>query len=282
MKIGLMMFATEYAIRVDELARAAEERGFESLWLPEHTHIPASRKSPWPGGPELPREYWHTHDLFVAPTYAAAATTRLRIASGICLLIERDTITTAKAVATLDSLSDGRFLFGIGAGWNAEEMEHHGTEFKTRWRKLREQVAALKHIWTEDEPAFAGEFVKFDPIWSWPKPTQKPHPPILLGGHSPQTLQRVVDYCDGWMPIAARAESLAQQLKNLHHLAMKRGRSPESISLSIYGASADADRLAGFRDLGAERCILALPSRSRDEILPRLDEYAAFVDKFKP
>lgn len=281
MKIGLMMFATEYAIRVDELARAAEERGFESLWLPEHTHIPASRKSPWPGGPELPREYWHTHDLFVALSYAAAATTRLRVASGICLLIERDTITTAKAVATLDSLSGGRFLFGIGAGWNAEEMEHHGTEFKTRWRKLREQVAALKHIWTEDEPAFGGEFVKFDPIWSWPKPTQRPHPPILLGGHSPQTLQRVVDYCDGWMPIAARAEGLEQHLKTLRHLAMKRGRSPESISLSIYGAPADADRLAGFRDLGAERCILPLPSRSREEILPRLDEYAALVARFK-
>lgn len=282
MKFGVMMFATDYAIRVDELARAAEERGFESLWLPEHTHIPASRRSPWPGGPELPREYWHTHDLFVALAYAAAATTRLRIATGICLLIERDTITTAKAVASLDSLSNGRVIFGIGGGWNAEEMENHGTEFKTRWRKLREQVAALKHIWAEDEPAFAGEFVEFEPIWSWPKPVQKPHPPILLGGHSHQTLQRVVDYCDGWMPIAARADTLARDLQTLRHLASEAGRAPESLSLSIYGAPADTSRIAKYRDLGTERCIFGLPSEPRDQILPLLDRYAEIMREFAP
>src|SRR5881628_1791766 len=198
MYCGVQMFATDEAIRVDDLARAAEERGFESLWLPEHTHIPVSRRSPWPGGPTLPREYWRTHDLFVALATAAAVTTRLRVASGICLLVERDPIITAKEVASLDHLSGGRVLFGIGGGWNAEEMEDHGTDFKQRWRVLRERVLAMKRIWTEDEAAFEGDFVRFEPLWSWPKPVQKPHPPILLGGHGPRALARVVDYCDGW------------------------------------------------------------------------------------
>ena len=208
MKIGLMMFPADYAIRPDDLAREAEARTFDSLWFPEHTHIPTSRRSPWPGGGELPQEYWHTHDPFVALSMAAAVTTQLKVGTGICLLIERDTITTAKEVATLDFLSNGRFLFGIGGGWNVEEMGHHGTVFKTRWKKLREQIAAMKTIWTEDAAEYHGEFVNFEPIWSWPKPVQKPHPPILLGGHSPQVLQRVVEYCDGWMPIGGRATEL--------------------------------------------------------------------------
>ena len=275
MRFGVTMFATDYAIRVDDLARALEERGFESLWLPEHTHIPASRRSPWPGGPELPKEYWHTHDPFVALAMAAAATTTLRVATGICLLIERDTITTAKAVATLDVLSGGRVLFGIGGGWNAEEMENHGTAYKTRWRRLAEQVAALKLIWSEDEPEFHGEFVDFDPIWSWPKPLQKPHPPILLGGHSPQVLDRVVAYCDGWMPIAARAAGLRDDVAALRRRAEAAGRDPETISLSIFGAPPDAAKLAELREVGAERCIFALPSKGRDDILPLLDRCAA-------
>lgn len=274
MHFGVTMFPTDYAIRVDDLARALEERGFESLWLPEHTHIPASRRSPWPGGPELPKEYWHTHDPFVALAMAAAATTTLRLATGVCLLIERDTITTAKAVATLDVLSGGRVLFGIGGGWNAEEMENHGTAFKTRWRRLREQVAALKLIWTEDEPEFHGEFVQFDPIWSWPKPLQKPHPPIFLGGHSPQVLERVAAYCDGWMPIAARAAALRRDVAALRHHAEAAGRDPESISLSIYGAPADPAKLAELREIGAQRCIFGLPSADRDKVLPLLDRYA--------
>src|SRR5919197_3168400 len=184
MHYGIVMFATDYAIRVDDLARAAEQRGFESLWLPEHTHIPTSRRSPWPGGSVLPKEYWHTHDPFVALGAAAAVTTRLRVGSGICLLVERDPITTAKEVASLDVLSGGRCLFGIGGGWNAEEMEDHGTDFRTRWKKLEEQVRALKEIWTKDEPEFHGNYVHFDKSWVWPKPAQKPHPPILLGGES--------------------------------------------------------------------------------------------------
>ena len=181
MDIGITMFATDYAMRPDDLAAACEERGFESIWFPEHTHIPASRLSPWPGGAELPKEYWHTHDLFVALMAAAGATKKIKIGSGICLVIERDPIVLAKEVATVDQLSNGRLLFGIGGGWNAEEMENHGTPFKKRWKVLRERIEAMKEIWANDEAEYHGEFTNFDKIWSYPKPAQKPHPPILLG-----------------------------------------------------------------------------------------------------
>jgi len=277
MHVGVFLFPTDYTIRPDELARAAEERGYESLWFPEHTHIPTSRRSPWPGGPTLPKEYWHTHDLFVALATAAAATTRLRIGSGICLLIERDPITTAKEVATLDFLSRGRFLFGIGGGWNAEEMEDHGTEFRTRWKLLRERVGAMKRIWTEDEASFEGDFVRFPPLWSWPKPVQKPHPPILLGGHGPRALRRVVDYCDGWLPIGMRTGDLAAGLEELRRIAREKGRDPASISVSVYGARMDADALAQLRELGVERAIFALPSADADAVLRLLDRGAALV-----
>ena len=277
MEFGLTMFATDFAMRPDELAREVEARGFDSLWLPEHTHIPTSRRSPWPGGPELPREYWHTHDLFVALAMAAAATKTLKVASGICLLVERDPITTAKAVATLDHLSGGRFLFGIGGGWNAEEMEHHGTTFKTRWKLLRERVLAMKKIWTEDAAAFDGEFVKFEPIWSWPKPVQKPHPPILLGGHGRKVLERVVDYCDGWMPIVARTGDLAADLRTLRDLAQQAGRDPHGVVVTVFGAPAEAPTVQRYGELGVQRVIFGLPSAGRDTVLPLLDRYAAFV-----
>ena len=277
MHVGIQMFATDYAIRVDQLARAAEERGFESLWLPEHTHIPVSRRSPWPGGPDLPREYWHTHDLFVALSVAAAVTTRLKVGSGICLLIERDPITTAKEVASLDALSGGRFLFGIGGGWNAEEMEDHGTDFRTRWRVLRERVLAMKKIWTEDEPAFEGEFVRFPPLWSWPKPAQKPHPPILLGGHGRRALERVVEYCDGWLPIGVRAGDLAAGITELRRVAAEKGRDPASISVSVYGVPMDTATLAGLRATGVERVIFGLPPRGAGEVLPLLDRGAGVM-----
>jgi probable F420-dependent oxidoreductase len=275
MDYGVAMFATDYAIRPDELARAVEERGFESLWFPEHTHIPASRKSPWPGGPDLPKDYWHTYDLFVALAMAAGATKHLKVGSGICLVIERDPITLAKEVATLDFLSNGRFLFGIGGGWNAEEMANHGTDFTRRWRLLRERIEAMKVIWRDDNAEYHGELVNFDPIWSWPKPAQKPHPPIYLGGHGPKALQRVVRYCDGWLPIPIRAGALADEIKELRRLATAAGRDPASIAISTYGAPADPDILRSFAAADVQRTVFNLPSAERDTVLPLLDRYAA-------
>jgi probable F420-dependent oxidoreductase len=281
MDFGIVMFATDYAIRPDELARAVEQRGFESLWFPEHTHIPTSRKSPWPGGPELPKEYWHTHDLFVALAMAAQATTTLRVGSGICLLVERDPITCAKEVATLDLLSNGRFLFGIGGGWNAEEMANHGTDFRRRWTILRERVEAMKVIWREDAAAYHGEYVHFDPLWSWPKPVQQPHPPIYLGGHGSKALRRVVRYCDGWMPIPVRAGALLDEIRELRELAAAAGRDPASIAVSLYGVPAAVDTLSTYAAAGVRRSIFSLPSAGRETILPLLDRYASVAQTLR-
>jgi probable F420-dependent oxidoreductase len=275
MEFGVTMFATDYAIRPDELARAVEARGLDSLWFPEHTHIPASRRSPWPGGPELPKEYWHTHDLFVALTAAAAATTRLKVGSGICLVVEHDPITLAKQVATLDVLSNGRFLFGIGGGWNAEEMANHGTDFRRRWQLLRERIEAMRVIWREDSAEYHGELVNFDPLWSWPKPAQRPHPPIYLGGHGPKALARVVRYCDGWMPIVVRAGELAQEIAELRTRAQAAGRDPDAIAVIAYGVPADADRLRSYAALGVKACVFSLPPAGADKVFPLLDRYAA-------
>lgn len=277
MDIGVCMFATDYAIRIDELARETEARGFESLWVPEHTHIPTSRRTPWPGGGELPREYSHTYDPFIALMYAAAVTRTLKLGTGICLVIERDTITLAKEVASLDNLSGGRFLFGIGGGWNAEEMAHHGTEFTTRFKKMGEQVRAMKAIWTKEVAEFHGDFVNFEPIWCWPKPAQQPHPPVLLGGESHYTLRRVVDYCEGWFPRSRRPELVAQGMHALREYAAKAGRDMQTISVSVFGVAADQQLVAMYRDLGVTRVILRLPSEGRDVILPLLDQYAAFL-----
>ncbi len=280
MKVGVMMFATDYAIRPDELARALEERGFESLFLPEHTHIPKSRRSPWPGGPDLPKEYWHTYDPFVALGMAAAVTARLKVATGICLVIERDPITLAKEVASLDVLSRGRFIFGIGGGWNAEEMENHGTDFKKRWRVLSERILAMKEIWTKEEAEFHGEFVNFDPIWADPKPVQKPHPPILLGVNTPNARQRVVEYCDGWLPLASRAGDLAAGIADLRQRAANAGRDPRSITVSVYGAKPDEAILREYEKLGIERAVLPLPSADRETVLPLLDQYTKLIRSF--
>ena len=274
MLFGVQMFSTHYAIGPDALAREAEARGFESLWLPEHTHIPVSRRSAWPGGSVLPKEYSHTYDLFVALATAAAVTTRIKVASGICLLVERDPITTAKEVASLDHLSGGRVLFGIGAGWNAEEMEHHGTVFRTRWKLLKERVQAMKAIWTQDEAAFDGEFVHFEPIWSWPKPVQRPHPPVILGAHGPKALARVVDYCDGWIPIGVRSGDLSTEIGALHRLARENGRDPQTISVNVYGVPADREVLVRLRDAGATRAVFSLPPAGPEKVLPLLDRYA--------
>ncbi len=279
MLFGIAMFATDYAIAPQDLARAVEERGFESLWLPEHTHIPASRRSPWPGGADLPKEYWHTYDLFVALTAAAMATTRLRVATGICLVVERDPIVTAKEVASLDRLSNGRLIFGIGGGWNADEMENHGTNFRTRWRLLRERVLAMKEIWTKEEAEFHGAFVNFDRIWSHPKPAQKPHPPIIMGGDGPTTFDRVIEFCDGWMPIGGRAPlaNLPERIAALRRRAEQAGRDPKSISVSIWGAKPDRAAVDALAQAGVERAVFTVPAADRDTVLRRLDSYAPLM-----
>ncbi len=279
MKYGVTMFATDYAIRPDEVAAAAEERGFESIFFPEHTHIPASRRTPYPAGGDLPKEYWHTHDLFVALMAAAAATKTIKVGSGICLLIEHDPIIAAKAVATIDFLSGGRMIFGIGGGWNVEEMANHGTNFKTRWKLLRERVEAMKAIWTNENAEYHGELVSFDPIWSFPKPIQKPHPPIYLGTHTPRGRQRVVDYCDGWIPIGARLGDIAEGMKDLAERARTAGKKPGAIGVTIFGAPADEDVLKQFAAAGAERVVFWLPPAPREKVLPILDGYAKIAGK---
>ena len=208
MHTGVLMFATDYSIRIDELARETEARGFESLFVPEHTHIPTSRRSPFAGGAELPKEYWHTLDPFVGLMAAAAVTKNLKVGTGICLIPERDPIVTAKEVASLDLLSGGRFEFGIGGGWNIEEMENHGARYNTRFKLMRERILAMKALWTEEEAEYHGDMVNFDKVWSYPKPTQKPHPPIILGGETDYTLRRVVEFCDGWFPRPGRCTGL--------------------------------------------------------------------------
>ena len=277
MLYGAGMFATDYAMRPDDLARELEARGFESFWVPEHTHIPASRRTPYPGGTDLPKEYWHTYDPFVALTAAASVTKNLKVATGICLIIERDPITTAKEIASLDRLSDGRFIFGIGAGWNAEEMENHGTAYKTRFSLLRERVLAMKEIWTKEEAEFHGRFVNFDPIWSYPKPTQKPHPPILMGGFAAKTFDYVAEFCDGWMPIGYRLEGLTEKIAELRRRAADAGRDPQTISVTIFGAKPERESLDQFEAAGVERVILMLPPADRDTVMPLVDNYAELI-----
>jgi probable F420-dependent oxidoreductase len=277
MKYALSIFPTEYAIRIDELARAAEQRGFESLWVPEHTHIPTSRRTPYPAGTELPKEYSHTLDPFVALATAAAVTTKLKVGTAICLVVERDPIVLAKEVASLDLLSNGRFLFGVGVGWNAEEMENHGTNFKTRRGLMKERIEAMKAMWTQEEPQYHGRFVNFDPIWSYPKPVQKPHPPILMGGQGSKALRGVIEYCDGWMPIPARIENLAAQVADVRRQAEQAGRDPKSISITIFWGRSDKKAIEQYEKAGAERVIFLLPPAPRDAVMPKVDEYAKMI-----
>ena len=282
MKVGIAMFVTHYSITPGALAQAVEERDFDSLWFPEHTHIPTSRASPWPGGGVLPDVYKQTLDPFMALTAAAATTRRIRLATGICLVVERDPIHTAKNVATIDYLSGGRFLFGIGGGWNAEEMANHGTtDFKRRWKVLRERIEAMKAIWRDERAEYHGEFVNFDPIYSWPKPVQKPHPPIMLGGHGPKALERVARYCDGWLPIPVRAGAFADSVADLRRRASAAGRDPASITVSVYGSAPDPDALRSYASAGVQRAIFGLPSAGRETVLPLLDRYNAIAAELR-
>ena len=242
-----------------------------------HTHIPTSRRSPWPGGGELPKEYSHTLDPLVGLAAAAAATEKLRLGTGIVLLTERDPIVTAKAVATLDLVSNGRVDFGIGAGWNAEEMENHGTAFDTRFRVMVDRCKAMQAIWTQEEAAYEGEFTRFEPIWSWPKPVQKPHPPVLLGGETRHTLRRIMDFCDGWIPRGRNFADPQAQMGRLKRYADEAGRDMSTISTTLFGANPDAAYLETCEAAGVDTALLALPSEGRDKILPMLDEYAGLI-----
>jgi len=276
MKLGLTMFPTEYSIAPAELARAAEQRGFESLWFPEHSHIPAKRESPWPGGPELPKMYYDVMEPFVALAAAAAVTTTLRVATGICLVVQRDPIQTAKHVATLDRVSNGRFLFGIGAGWNAEEMRNHGTDARTRVALMRERVAAMKEIWTKPKAEFHGKYVDFEPIMAWPKPVQKPHPPIHVGGGFPNGARRAIAYGDGWMPIHGRDE-IAARLPEFRRMAEDAGRDPASLEVSVFGARPERKLLDELAAAGVQRAIFGLAPEPADKVLPLLDRAAPLV-----
>ena len=272
------MFPTDEAIDPGELARAVEDRGFDSLWFPEHSHIPTRRESPYPGGGELPRKYVHTYDPFVALTVAARATTRLKVATGICLIIQRDTLHTAKEVASLDRLSGGRFLFGIGAGWNREEMADHGTDPRTRMRRMGEQVKACQELWTKDEAQFHGEFVDFDATWAWPKPLQQPHPPVIVGGMGPGVEDRVLEYGDEWLPQRVgpdNVDEFAQRANALQQRAADAGRG--RIPMSLFGAETTPEAQDAYRRIGLDRLIYMVDSAERDVVLGQLDDLAPLV-----
>jgi probable F420-dependent oxidoreductase len=270
-KFGVAIFPTDYAISMTELAPAAEDLGFESLWVAEHSHIPVSRLTPYPAGGELPKAYWHTMDPFVALTTAAVATRTIKVATGICLLIERDPIHTAKESASLDHVSNGRFIFGIGGGWNREEMADHGTDFPTRWKLLRERTEAIKAIWTTDPAEYHGELVDFGPMWSYPKPVQKPHPPVILGGSGAKTLERVVRYADGWMP---NRGDVFDRIPELQRMADEAGRGPIPVTYYPKATAEEIDRCA---QAGIERCIWYVPADGRDAALSRLDSLGKLI-----
>jgi probable F420-dependent oxidoreductase len=279
MEIGAAIFFTDYSITPTELAVALEQRGFDSLWVAEHSHIPVNRRFSLPGGMELSKQYYDVMDPFVTLSAAAAVTTRLKLATGICLVIQRDTIQTAKLVASLDQVSKGRFLFGIGCGWNAEEMEDHGTVYETRTLKMREQIEAMKEIWTKDQPEYHGEIVDFPPMTTWPKPVQKPHPPIIVGGAFRFAARRAIRYGDGLLPQAPSAGSGNPEefMPRLRQMAEEAGRDPQSLSVTLGGAAEDLDLLKRNRDLGITRMTVRLPPAKSDEILPLLDRWAKLI-----
>lgn len=277
MKLGVMSFNTEYSIRADDLAVAAEERGFESVWFPEHTHIPASRETPWPGNGPLPKEYVHMSDPFASAAAAAAVTKTIKLGTGICLVIEHDPIALAKTVATVDQLSNGRFLFGVGAGWNREEMENHGTPYDQRWKVLEERVKAMKVLWTEEEASFHGDWVNFDRIWSYPKPVQQPHPPVILGTFgSTWGRQRVADFGEGWIPIDLFHRDFKADVEDLHERLRANGREPAEVGISMFDIfETPEDDLKRFVDTGlVERAIPRCPTEDKETVLRWLDRYA--------
>jgi probable F420-dependent oxidoreductase len=280
MHFGASMFFTDYSMTPAELAQALEARGFESVWAPEHSHIPLSRKTPTPGGGDLAKHYYDVMDPFVTLTAAAMATKSLKIGTGVCLVNQRDPIQTAKLVASIDQVSGGRFLFGIGVGWNQDEMENHGTVFATRAKLVRERVEAMQAIWTQSKAEYHGEFVNFDPMMTWPKPVQKPHPPVIVGGAFPQAARRAVRYGNGWIPLAGRMgqdSDVFTIVPKFRAMLKEAGRDEASCPISLFASPEDADTLKRYRDLGVVRVAVSMPSAKADVVLPILDRWAALM-----
>jgi len=279
MQFGASMFFTDYAMSAPALAVALEQRGFDIVWAPEHSHIPLSRKTPFIMGGDLPKRYYDVMDPFVTLTAAAMATRSLKLGTGVCLIAQRDPIQTAKLVASIDQVSGGRFVFGIGNGWNQDEMENHGTDFRTRHKRARENVEAMKAIWTQAKAEYHGEFVNFDPMMTWPKPVQKPHPPIIVGGAFPYSARRAIRYGDGWMPQVTTyaKEPLLDLIPRFRQMAAEAGRDPASLSISIGGQGPDLDLVRRYRDLGVDRVSCSLMSEKAEAILPVLDTWAEII-----
>ncbi len=279
MKFGGSMFFTDYSMTPAALARALEDRGFDIVWAPEHSHIPLSRKTPFIMGGDLPKRYYDAMDPFVTLTAAAMATTTLKVGTGVCLIAQRDPIQTAKLVASIDQVSGGRFVFGIGNGWNQDEMENHGTVFATRHKLARERIEAMKAIWTQSKAEYHGEFVDFGPMMAWPKPVQKPHPPIVVGGAFPYSARRAIRYGDGWMPQVTQTATtpLAELIPRFRRMAAEAGRDPASLAISIGGQGPDIDQIKRYQDLGVERVSTSLMSEKEDTILPILDRWAEVI-----
>ena len=281
MQIGIVMFVTHNTIDIVTLAQKAEALGFESLWIPEHPIYPVQTATPFPGSADgtVPEVYKQLLDPFVALAAAATATRRLKVATGICLVPERNPLLLAKEVATLDLVSHGRLLFGIGAGWLREEADILGVDFPHRWTQTRDYIAAMKTLWTQEEAAYAGTYVRFPPVWCYPKPVQKPHPPIILGGEARNALNRVVQWGDGWLPRGnlLSVDEIAAARKELDRLATAAGRDPRALSISIFRAAPDPASNARYAAAGVDRVLHVLPSLPEAEALAALEQLAMTV-----
>ena len=277
MLFGGAMFFTDYSMSAMELAQALEERGFESVWAPEHSHIPLSRKTPFPGGGDLPKQYYDAMDPFVVLAAASQVTKTIKFGTGVLLVQQRDVIQTAKLVASIDQVSQGRFLFGVGGGWNQDEMENHGTDFASRFKRMRESIEAMKEIWTKEHAEYHGEFVKFDPMIANPKPVRKPYPPIHVGGAFPQGARRAIRYGDGWIP-TARGD-LSVELPKFRQMAQEAGRDPSSLEVTSFGLGDDLDRVKHLADLGVARVVPMFPPEKADKVMPIIDRWTKIIQQ---
>lgn len=277
MEMGVFSFNTEYSIRADELAVAAEERGFDSVWFPEHTHIPASRKTPYPAGGDLPKEYIHMSDPFISCGVAAAVTTKLIVGTGVSLIPQHEPLALAKTVATLDRLSNGRFQLGIGSGWNQDEMENHGVVYEERWRVVLEHLGAMKALWTEEAASYHGNYVNFDKVWSYPKPATQPHPPVIMGAFASKFgINRAAKHADGWIPINALHQNMPADIAMLQEKLREYGRDPGTFTISIFDIESTSEQdIRKFADIGGiTRVIPRCPTEDKDTVLRWLDKYA--------